>query len=94
VLGGEEVYSSGPDNYSISREKFFLINDLWIAAMEGNPLSEKTYNHVAFKIRDEDIKRYKTIIENLGLEMRESRPRVAGEGYSLYFYDHDNHLFE
>ena len=29
-----------------------------------------------------------------GLEIRESRPRVEGEGHSLYFYDDDNHLFE
>jgi len=30
----------------------------------------------------------------LGLEVRESRSRVKGEGCSIYFYDYDNHLFE
>ncbi len=30
----------------------------------------------------------------LGLEVREGRPRVEGEGRSIYFYDGDNHLFE
>jgi hypothetical protein len=26
--------------------------------------------------------------------IQSSRPRVEGEGESLYFYDFDNHLFE
>jgi len=30
----------------------------------------------------------------MGLQLREGRPRVEGEGRSIYFYDHDNHLFE
>lgn len=30
----------------------------------------------------------------LGLAVRESRPRVEGEGRSLYVHDADNHLFE
>ena len=30
----------------------------------------------------------------LGVDVRPPRPRVAGEGESLYFYDFDNHLFE
>ncbi len=86
VLGGEEVYSSGAETFSVAREKFFLVNGTWIAAMEGDPLPEKTYNHIAFKISAKDIGRYKAAIEKLGLEMRESRPRVEGEGHSIYFY--------
>lgn len=38
--------------FSISREKYFLINDQWIAIMEGESLAERTYNQVAFKIDD------------------------------------------
>jgi catechol 2,3-dioxygenase-like lactoylglutathione lyase family enzyme len=94
VLGGEEVYSSGEDTFSIAREKFFTVNGIWIAAMEGASMPARTYNHVAFKVQADDLPRYKTAIERLGLEMRESRPRVAGEGHSIYFYDDDNHLFE
>ena len=30
----------------------------------------------------------------LELSVKESRPRVAGEGRSIYFYDDDNHMFE
>ena len=94
LLGGEEVYASGEATFSVSREKFFLVNGVWIAAMEGEPLAERTYNHVAFKVRAGDLPRYRSAIEQLGLEMRESRSRVEGEGESIYFYDYDNHMFE
>ena len=53
-----------------------------------------TYNHIAFKIPASAMDDYRARIEALGLEIRESRPRVEGEGHSLYFYDDDNHLFE
>ena len=94
VLGAEEVYSSGEATFSISREKFFLVGGVWIAIMEGEPLPGKTYNHVAFKIAEEDYAAYAERVRSTGVEMREGRSRVEGEGRSLYFYDHDNHLFE
>lgn len=94
ILDAEEIYSSGEATFSISREKFFLVGDTWIAIMEGEALAEKTYNHVAFKIADEDFDSFAARIRAFGLEMREDRHRVEGEGRSLYFYDYDNHLFE
>jgi len=94
ALGGKEVYDSGDKQLSLSREKFFEVGGVWIAAMEGDPLSEKTYNHVAFKVPADDLPRYRAAIEKLGLPIREPRPRIDGEGQSLYFYDFDNHLFE
>ncbi|VBB08130.1 glyoxalase/bleomycin resistance protein/dihydroxybiphenyl dioxygenase [Lucifera butyrica] len=94
IFDAEEIYSSGDKTFSLSREKYFLINGLWICIMEGDPLSERTYNHVAFKIRDENFEDYKAGIQALGMEIRPSRPRIEGEGQSLYFYDFDNHLFE
>jgi catechol 2,3-dioxygenase-like lactoylglutathione lyase family enzyme len=94
ALGGKEVYDSGDKSFSISREKFFEVGGVWIAVMEGKSLSEKTYNHVAFKVSADDLPRYRAAIEKLGLPIREPRPRVEGEGLSLYFYDFDNHLFE
>jgi catechol 2,3-dioxygenase-like lactoylglutathione lyase family enzyme len=78
----------------VSREKFFLVGGQWVAVMEGESLPTRTYNHIAFKIPASAIDEYRARIEALGLEMRESRPRVEGEGQSLYFYDDDNHLFE
>jgi catechol 2,3-dioxygenase-like lactoylglutathione lyase family enzyme len=94
VLDGREVYASGDDTFSLSREKFFVVGGQWIAIMEGESLASRTYNHIAFKIPASAIDTYRARIETLGLEFRQSRPRVAGEGHSVYFYDHDNHLFE
>lgn len=94
VLGAREIYSSGERTFSTSQEKFFDLAGLWIAVMEGEPLPERSYNHVAFKISEDDFETYLARIEAAGLEIRPPRPRVEGEGRSIYFYDHDNHLFE
>lgn len=94
VLGGREIYSSGHDTFSISREKFFIVGGQWIAVMEGESLPTRTYNHIAFKIAPGSLDEGRRRVEVLGLSVRESRPRVEGEGHSLYFYDDDNHLFE
>ena len=94
VLGARKVYDSGSETFSLSRERFFLVGSVWIAAMEGEPLPTRTYNHVAFKIDDKDYEDRLARVRSIGLELRESRPRVEGEGRSIYFYDDDNHLFE
>ena len=94
VFDAREVYSSGEETFSTAREKFFQIGTLWIAIMEGEPLPSRTYNHVAFKIQESEFEAYEARIKALGLEIRRPRPRVAGEGRSIYFYDNDNHLFE
>lgn len=94
VLGGKEVYDSGEQTFSIAREKFFDVGGVWIAAMEGDPVSQRSYNHVAFKVRADELPRLRSALDELGLSIREPRPRVDGEGQSLYFYDFDNHLFE
>ena len=94
VFDAEEVYASGNQTFSLTPEKFFLIAGQWIAVMEGDTLAERTYNHVAFKIREEEFELYKARVEALGLDVKPPRLRVEGEGRSLYFYDFDNHLFE
>ncbi len=94
VLGARSVYDSGSVTFSLSRERFFLVGELWIAVMEGEPLQARSYNHIAFKIDDADYDDCLARIRSLGLEVREGRARVEGEGRSIYFYDHDNHLFE
>jgi catechol 2,3-dioxygenase-like lactoylglutathione lyase family enzyme len=94
ALGAREVYASGDDTFSLSREKFFLVGDLWIAIMEGEALPSRSYNHVAFKIAEVDFDACLERITALGLEVKPPRPRVAGEGRSIYFHDDDNHLFE
>jgi len=94
VFEAEEVYSSGDKTFSLSREKFFLINQIWIAIMEGDSLPERSYNHIAFKIPAADFDAYVNRVRALGVDMQEGRKRFAEEGQSIYFYDYDNHLFE
>lgn len=94
ILNAKEVYSSCDRTFSLSKEKFFLIDDVWVCIMEGNAFSERTYNHIAFKIAKSEYDRYIETIKELGLELRPPRPRVDGVGRSIYFYDYDNHLLE
>lgn len=94
VLGGEEVYSSGEKTFSNSPEKFFVAGGIWIPIMEAESLPSRTYNHVAFKVSDAQLGAARFAAEKIGLDMHPSRPRVDGEGQSLYFYDHDNHFIE
>ena len=94
VFDAREIYASGDQTFSLSREKFYLVGGVWVAIMEGESLPTQTYNHIAFKIPASAVEDYRQRIEALGLELREPRPRVEGEGHSLYFYDADNHLFE
>lgn len=104
VPGARKVYDSGDETFSLSPERFFLVGGaagdldvpapIWIAIMEGEPMAQSSYNHVAFKIRDADYDDCLDRIRRLGLEVREGRARVEGEGRSIYFEDHDNRLFE
>jgi fosfomycin resistance protein FosX len=93
-LGGREVYDSGSKNFSLSREKFFVLGGTWLAAMQGTPPAERSYRHLAFKVAEDALPDFERRLRALGVEIRDPRPRVEGEGVSLYFYDFDNHLFE
>ncbi|WP_310618778.1 FosX/FosE/FosI family fosfomycin resistance hydrolase [Flexibacterium corallicola] len=93
-LGAEQVYESGEKTFSKSKERFFMVGSLWIATMEGEALPSRSYNHVAFKVSDDTLDGYRQRLERIGVELLPDRPRVDGEGRSLYFYDDDNHLFE
>lgn len=95
LFSAKEVYSSEGKNFSLSDEKFFLINNMWIVIMENKQATlPKTYNHIAFKISESDYDDYLRKIKLLKLEIKNPRKRVEGEGASIYFYDYDNHLFE
>jgi catechol 2,3-dioxygenase-like lactoylglutathione lyase family enzyme len=94
VFEAKEVYSSGDNTFSISKEKYFDINGIWLAIMEGTPPSEKSYSHIALKVSESDFDMYVDRMESFGIEILEGRDRIEGEGRSIYFYDYDNHLFE
>ena len=87
IFDAKEIYASGEKKYSNSKEKYFLIAGLWFTIMEGEPLSEKTYNHVALKISEAEFKKFKECVRSSGVEILEDRNRIEGEGKSLYFYD-------
>lgn len=93
-LGAKEVYDSKAKNFSLAREKFFVLGDTWLAAMEGEPPTERTYRHLALKVEADELLNFEARLRAIGAEVKEARPRVPGEGQSLYFYDFDNHLFE
>jgi len=42
VFEAEEIYDSGDQTFSNSKEKFFNLSGVWIAIMEGTSI-EKTY---------------------------------------------------
>lgn len=88
-----EVYSSDGENFSLSQEKFLLIDNLWIALMQGETIA-RSYNHIAFTVTEEELALAEAKIRMKGLEILPARPRYPEEGKSLYFFDFDNHLFE
>jgi fosfomycin resistance protein FosX len=93
-LGARQVYDSAKKNFSLSHEKFFTLGGVWLAAMEGEPPVQRSYQHLAFKVDKADLADFETRLRTIGAHVKEPRPRVTGEGQSLYFYDFDNHLFE
>lgn len=94
IFDAKVVYSSEDKQFSLSREVFFLINDIWLCIMEGEAHLARSYNHIAFQISDADYAFYRSKVIASGVELRPERSRVEGEGRSIYFYDYDNHLFE
>ncbi len=104
VLGAQRVYDSGEATFSLSPERFFLVGGepgdadapapIWIAIMQGERDGPRGYDHVAFRIAEADYDRHHTAVNALGLDLREGRSRLPGEGRSIYFHDHDGHLFE
>ena len=98
ILGAQRVYDSGAKPFSVAQERYFLAGEephrIWIAIMQGESMPSRTYNHVAFKISESNYDECLQRVVSLGLSVREGRPRVDGEGRSIYFHDDDNHLFE
>lgn len=95
IFDAKEIYFSGGKTFSLYKEKFFLINDIWICIMENNDTKiDRTYDHIAFKIDESNFDKYVKRIKFMGLEIKDGRKRMDGEGASIYFYDYDNHLFE
>lgn len=93
LLDATEIYSSDKKNFSLSKEKFLLVDGIWIALMQGESIS-RTYNHIAFHVQTKELPHLKERVRFLGMEVLPGRTREKGEGDSVYFCDYDGHLFE
>lgn len=93
VLDGERVYDSGADHHSRAPERFYRVGGLWLVLMEGEP-PPASYQHVAFRVEEAALPELRARVLAAGLEPLPDRPRIEGEGRSLYFVDQDHHLWE
>ena len=57
-------------------------------------ITNKAPDDLEIWVDDEQLEKARVAVSRLGLDVKPPRPRVDGEGQSLYFHDHDNHLFE
>jgi fosfomycin resistance protein FosX len=94
VLKARKIYDSGADTFSRAPERFYDIGGTWVAVMQGAALAERSYNHVAFWVDEEELEERLAEIAALGLEVLPGRKRIKGEGRSIYFYGPDGHLIE
>jgi fosfomycin resistance protein FosX len=98
VLKARRIHDSGAQQFSLSQERFIRVCEgsaqVCIAIMEGSAVTPRSYNHVAFTIREDEVADRLSAIEELGLDRRDGPPHVEGEAHSIYFYDDDNHMFE
>jgi len=92
-LGAEQLYDSGEHYHSRSPERFLQLGGLWIALMQGTP-GTRSYRHVAYAIDEGDLPLFEARLRALEVEVAPPRPRIAGEGVSLYFHDYDDNLLE
>jgi len=65
--------------------KYFLVGGIWVCIMEGNGLHERTYNHIAFSVSNDELDTYAQRIKAAGVDVLPDRPRVPGKGRSIYF---------
>ena len=93
IFAAVEYYATQHQLYSLAREKFFKIGDLWLVIMEGTSI-DRSYNHIAFQVDGSRFPWFRHELAKLGLEILPGRKRSPEEGDSIYFHDYDNHLFE
>src|SRR5579863_8532054 len=79
IFSAKEIYSSGEKTFSLSKEKFFNIAGVWFAIMEGES-AHKSYNHIALKVKENDIPYFSEKIQSIGLEILPGRSRNKAEG--------------
>jgi catechol 2,3-dioxygenase-like lactoylglutathione lyase family enzyme len=95
ALDAVEVYRSAEKEYSKYPEVFLRLGDAWLVVMQDPDVQRlQSYDHVALSVDADRIDEIRERLRNAGAGVVPSRPRIAAEGASIYFYDFDNHLFE
>jgi len=94
VLGAQEVYRSGEQQFSLAAEVFLMIGGVWVCLMQGEPDLRRSYAHIAFQVPEDGLGECGQRLLAHGITPETGRKRVSGEGHSLYFTDYDGYLFE
>jgi hypothetical protein len=66
-----------------------IVGGTWGAVMEGESLTERSYNHIAFKVPESEFDEYASRVNQLGVDIKPGRDRVSADARSIYFYDYD-----
>ena len=59
VLGGKKSTTAPPQTFPSRTKNSFMFGDIWVAAMEGESLPSRTYNHIAFKTDEAGLEKAK-----------------------------------
>ena len=94
ALGAEERYDGTGPGGAFARTKHLVLGGVWIALIDGDPPPSPGDEHVAFAVDEEALEGYARRLTALGVPVLPDRPRLPGEGRSLYFRDVDGRLFE
>ena len=77
---------------------YFDLNGIWLAlnVEKDIPRNEiyQSYTHMSFSITENEYPIMLKKLQDLNINVIESRPRHADEGNSIYFRDPDGHYFE
>lgn len=93
LFDAEVLYQSGANTHSIAPEVFLEIAGKWFVLMQGTAPGS-SYQHIAFQVAEGDQQCWLDRLHTLHVDVIPSRPRISGEGWSIYFRDPDGHLFE
>lgn len=77
---------------------YFDLQGVWLALNVQEDILRTevaySYTHIAFTVDEQDFPAYVQRLQQLGVTIRERRPRNEAEAQSVYFTDPDGHLFE